>query len=138
MSDVICTNRGVIAGCGFAVSVIKCFTLDVYDRMYYLWPSLDISVVVDDSTLQASGSSKQVVVVVSQATKLACQLFADLKMVVSVDKGQVVASQDNIARQIAMTLSSHRFQSKRAVKQLGLDRKMARGEGPSRRRGPIG
>ena len=36
MSDVICTNRGVIAGCSFAVSVIKCFKMDVYDKMYEL------------------------------------------------------------------------------------------------------
>ena len=29
MSNAICTNRGVIAGCSFAVSVIKCFTVYV-------------------------------------------------------------------------------------------------------------
>eukprot|EP00959_Pyramimonas_sp_CCMP1952_P227745 4761712-Pyramimonas_sp.AAC.1 len=60
-SDAICTNRGVIAGCSFAVSVIKCFTMDVYDRMYELWPSIDLTVVIDDSTVQANGGSDQVV-----------------------------------------------------------------------------
>ncbi|CAK0851970.1 unnamed protein product [Prorocentrum cordatum] len=89
MSTFIYTNRGVIAGCSFAVSVIKCFTLDVYDRLYYLWPSLDISLVVDDSTLQSSGAGKQVVQVISEATKEACRLFEGIAMIVSVDQGQV-------------------------------------------------
>ena len=51
-------------------------------------------------------------------------------MIVSVDKGQVVASQDKVAREVAMHLSSHRFQARRTVKQLGVDRRMVRGGRP--------
>eukprot|EP00959_Pyramimonas_sp_CCMP1952_P310282 6493819-Pyramimonas_sp.AAC.1 len=80
------TNRGVIAGCGFAVSVIKCFSMGIYDRMYYLWPSIDLSVVIDDSTVQAGGQTKDVVKTVTQAAQFACEQFKQRRMKVSLDK----------------------------------------------------
>ena len=72
--------------------------MDVYDHMYRLWPTLDLSVVIDDSTLQASGHSKQIFTTITQATKFACKKFQELRMIVSVDKGQVVASQGSKSR----------------------------------------
>ena len=50
-------RRTIVAGCGFATTLLKLALVDVVDLTVAQWPSLSYAVVVDDIQLQGVGSS---------------------------------------------------------------------------------
>ena len=90
--------------------------MHVRDKRDVLRHCLGVAAAVDDSALQARGSEKQMTKVTVDAAKKAMGMFSQLRMVISVDKGQATATTDRIARNIAVGLSSRCLQSRRPVK----------------------
>eukprot|EP00959_Pyramimonas_sp_CCMP1952_P043786 915064-Pyramimonas_sp.AAC.1 len=126
-SRFISTNQGVIAGCSDATTMMILFTWGAYDQVYTLWPSLTISVVVDDGSLQATGTEADAARIIIAAAKMLCRLLVRIGLELSPNKGHVIATTPKLARQVEMALSDWAFRRARVVRQLGHDRRMGGG-----------
>ena len=67
-SRLIYAARGMTAGSGFAASELRCLFIDVCDAAYALWPSITLTLYVDDLAIEACGSASFVVSELTKAT----------------------------------------------------------------------
>eukprot|EP00959_Pyramimonas_sp_CCMP1952_P412328 8640467-Pyramimonas_sp.AAC.1 len=63
------------------------FTLGAYEQVYKLWPSLSITQVVDDGSLQATGTHDQVLKIIIPVARMLCKELAGLGLELSPSKG---------------------------------------------------
>ena len=120
-SRLIIASRGITAGSGFAATELRILLLDVIDQTYQLFPSLELSVYVDDITPYYSGYSPSAVVQrVARATDfLVDTLQKDYLLEVSTQKSFVLASSMKLAQRVAVASRSGKLTSKRSGKLLG-------------------
>eukprot|EP00959_Pyramimonas_sp_CCMP1952_P086175 1802457-Pyramimonas_sp.AAC.1 len=64
-----------------------------------MWPSLTISVVVDDGSLQATDTEKDAVRTFIAAAKMLCRLLVKLGLELSPNKGHVIATTPKMAKE---------------------------------------
>ena len=64
-SRLIVATRGIIAGSVFATTELRLLMIDAVEHTCHRWPTLQITLYVDDATLDAEGPGDEAAVVVA-------------------------------------------------------------------------
>eukprot|EP00959_Pyramimonas_sp_CCMP1952_P100686 2106228-Pyramimonas_sp.AAC.1 len=83
------------------------FTLGAYEQVHTLWPSLSLTQVVDDGSLQATGTHDQVLKVLIPAARRLWKELVDLGLELSPNKGHAIATSTELEKQIETALKQH-------------------------------
>jgi hypothetical protein len=120
-SRFIIASRGITAGSGFATHELRVLLMDPVEAANKAWPHVQITVYVDDFTLEVAHESRAVTAhMVAGATDLVVKyLEIDLECQLSEKKSISVASTFTLARQIAATSKSKKVTPQRSAKLLG-------------------
>ena len=95
-SGTIMPLRGLAAGSVHATRELRALMISIFDRVARIAPSVTLSVYVDDSTLECSGTQRTVVEALSVATTGACTGLEAAGMSLSATKNIVLASRKGI------------------------------------------
>jgi len=70
-------SRTIVAGCSQATTLLRMVLICTLDCLQENWPTLGITLVVDDITLQAKGQANNVAVTIGLATKRAVKMLTE-------------------------------------------------------------
>jgi len=119
-SRLIVASRGITAGSVFATTELRVVLLDAIDITCARWPSMSLSVYVDDATLEAAGQGVLPAAVVAGATDTFVQYAEDvLELTVSVAKSVTNASSFRDAALTARLCRTGKLKPVRSTKLLG-------------------
>ena len=110
-------QRGITAGSGFATTELRLLLMDVLEATRNdHWPSVKLTLYVDDLTVSIRGAAKTVARRLAAAVDADVQAFQSLELTVSVSKSTVVASSRKLAirvcRKSKAKVLSHSAQAK--------------------------
>ena len=91
-------KRGITAGSAFATRELKLLLLKIYDKASYLYPSVKLSLYVDDGTVEGMGPESAVTETVVGATNFICEGMAEVGLSVSRTKNVVIASSKSLGK----------------------------------------
>ena len=77
-SRIIVATRGITAVSSSVTTELRVLLLDVMDAACRLWPSIQLAVYVDDVTVDAIASFKQIAAVVATATSYIIDYFQNI------------------------------------------------------------
>ncbi len=99
-------DRGVVAGCPLATTLVKVYTLSAYDELLVRAPSVWFDNYIDDNVLSAQGPPSSVVHDLVDAANILHELMTeDLGCRIARGKTRVVASSDEVGRRISRAIS---------------------------------
>jgi hypothetical protein len=116
------TATSILAGCSHATAFLKAVILGTADRLVATYTGITLYIMVDDMTITASGSRRQVERMVGAAGKrLTTDLEDELGGKVNQDKTYITSTEPRVAKGIQKAIGK-RFQVKRvaAVRNLGV------------------
>ena len=95
-------EHGVTAGCHFATTFVKVYTLPAFDRVAEINPLVRFDDYIDDFTISATGANEDEVVskLRPAIVDLRLAVESDLSGQLSEEKAQVAASSDALAKRI--------------------------------------
>ena len=119
-SRMVTATRGITAGSVFATSELRIIMLDAMDYTTRIWPSISLSVYVDDCTLEHSGPGTRPAAIVAGASDTIINYLEDtLRLEVSVVKSVALGSAFSLARRTAHMSVSRKLSAVRSAKLLG-------------------
>ncbi|CAK0883406.1 unnamed protein product [Prorocentrum cordatum] len=107
MPGIIYAGQGIIAGCAFATSLMKLILLTPVDAMIIHWPSTRVFNVVGDITLFAACAIAHLGRRLGTAAQYLLSQLQALHLVISRDKGVVMATHAEVGREKESFLSEH-------------------------------
>ena len=102
-SKTVVAVRGVTAGAGHAVIELRVLLSDIWDRVHRLVRHVDLTVYVDDTGLEASGTHKLILSVLARAAQVVADGLRDVRMELSDTKCVVLVSTRGLAVEVAET-----------------------------------
>ena len=120
-TDAIKVGLSIIAGCGFATSLLRVVLLSPLDALLRCWGSLKLYVAVDDLTLAAHGRLRDIELAISKGTDSLCVELERLGLEISLTKGNVISSNLGAGQRVTRKLSRWGFQLHHSVRNLGVD-----------------
>ena len=99
-SKLVIATRGITAGAGHAVVELRVLLAELWDRVHRLHPSIDLSVYVDDTGIEAKGTVKHIMRVLPAATKVVAEGLGELRMELSTEKCVALGSSAALAERI--------------------------------------
>ena len=97
-SRSIVATRGITAGSGFATTELRMLLLDVVDAAYGMWPTIQLTLYVDDLSIEAEGDDHEVMVNTTGATdQVVRHLQQELLLEASASKSCILASNPALA-----------------------------------------
>ena len=120
-SRIVIAVCGITAGSGFATSELRLLMIDVVSSVARAWPIVEITLYVDDITLEAMHHSTTVVqcVVAGATDHVISHLQDDYGLEVSEKKSLTVGGKLSIAAGIAAISRARKLTAHRATKLLG-------------------
>ena len=119
-SRLITPCLSITAGSGFATTELRIILLDVVDDAHRLWPSVNLTLFVDDLTVDAAGDALSVVSMVAGVTDhVVKHMQDDLLLEVSTKKSVVLAGRASIASIISYASCTGKLSPVRSTKLLG-------------------
>ena len=126
VSEYLLVSRSILAGCTSSNSLSRGYLYHVCERMHYQLPRVQLRTFVDDIVLYLFGPKAGVIKLMVQALASLFRLLGEAKLTVARDKGILVGSEPDVAREISRTLAmQHGMQGivmrpKKATKDLGV------------------
>jgi len=100
-SRLMVAVRGITAGAGHAVVELRLLLCDLWDDAHRLYPSINLTVFVDDSTLEARGTRRFIIRLMPRVIKLIVHGLTSLRMELGAPKCFVLASSLSFAKELA-------------------------------------
>ena len=91
-SDIVVPRRGIAAGSSHATRELRALMIGIFDEARRLFPSVTLTLYVDDGTLESVGTVRTVAEALIGATTVICEGLEEGGMVLSMTKNKVVAS----------------------------------------------
>ena len=114
MVDGICSapftvgTKSLIAGCGFATTLLKVYLIRVFDMMVQWHRGIQLHVFVDDVDVNSTqDTAADAAKVVAKATERLLTEFERLKLRVGGRKGTVLGSHKTVRDQLIQAMSVH-------------------------------
>ena len=122
VAEDVWPRSGIVAGSPHATFELTLYTITAIRLLRERWPEIRTSIHVDDITMQINGPTKDHVVQTAvQAGSWVHKQFADLHLPFAEDKAVLLASSDDLARDIYRRLGPKAGEIRRQAKSLGLD-----------------
>jgi len=119
-SRLVMATRGITAGSVFATSELRIIMLDAMDFTTRIWPTVSLSVYVDDCTLECEGPGARPAAAIAGASDTLIGFLENvLRLEVSVLKSVASGSSFSLARRTARMSISRKLTAVRAAKLLG-------------------
>jgi len=119
-SRLIVATRGITAGSVFATTELRIIMMEAMDETLRIWPSICLSVYVDDCTLESSGPGTRPAAIVAGATDtMVGFLERVLRLEVSTLKSVAAGSAFSLARRTARMSASRKLSAVKSAKLLG-------------------
>ncbi len=126
LTEGVLTDRGVVAGCSIATSIVKLVLVEVIDDVKNKFPRLLLFNYLDDLTLLWRGFRLSQLQRLADAVEyLVTRLERTLDARVSRSKTVIVGSSSDIVRTLAVSLFQYGFQTEHEVRMLGFDMSLA-------------
>ena len=100
-SREVVATRGITAGAGHAVIELRLLLSDLWDRVHALNPVADLTVYVDDTGIEARGSTRHILRVLPAAVKMVAVGIVQLRMELSGTKCVACGSSTGLAQEVA-------------------------------------
>jgi len=100
-SKLLVACRGVTAGAGHAVIELRLLLGDLWDEVHRVYHCIDITVYVDDATLEARGTARHVLRIMPLVLQVVVEGLAAVRMELGLPKCFVLASSYSFAKQLA-------------------------------------
>ena len=111
--------RGITAGSVLATIELRVLLIKCMDTVISRFPSIDLTVYVDDTTLEAIGSPQHIVAIVCGATQCLADCFRQLRIELSPTKNLCCASRTQISDAVIRRLPGIKLRAASAAKSLG-------------------
>ena len=121
LSKAVEVKQGVMAGCTFAMSCLKCLLYRMIKRVSGVCMGMMLRVFVDDLTVQWVGKLARDALKLVRATRLLREGLADLRLPTSPEKSALVCSSAAVARVLARPMRARVFPVLRTARNLGYD-----------------
>jgi len=118
-STLIFACRGITAGSVFATIELRVLLIKCMDRVVYRFPSVHLTVYVDDTSLEAVGTPKRIIHEMVGATQCLADAFDDLRMELSPTKNVCCASSLAISKAVISSLPGIKLKAATQAKSLG-------------------
>ncbi len=103
-SRPVVAERGITAGSGLATFELRMLLIRMLDNVARKHPNVGLTICVDDSTFECTGTSRAVVQAITAAGTAMCDGFIALGLTVSKTKSVVLASSAALATEAARGL----------------------------------
>ena len=122
--DAVCSftvfaSRGITAGSVLATVELRVLLIKCMDRVIHRFPEIELTVYVDDTSLEAVGPAKYITDLIVGATQCLADSFAQLRIELSPTKNLCCASAASISDNVARRLPSIKFRIVAHAKSLG-------------------
>ena len=119
-SETLVASRGITAGCVFATLELRAMVLKIGDAICSQFPGVQLTMYVDDDTIEAEGDEQTVEEVAVGATKLLCTSLNAVELAISPKKNRCLASSAALGHRIAARLTPWSVQYTAMAKMLGV------------------
>ena len=119
-SKAMVATKGATAGCVFATLELRAMILQIGDAICNRFPEAELTMYVDDDTIEAEGEEHEVEETVVGATELLCTSLTEVGLAVSPKKNCCLASSAALGRRIAARLTPWAVQHVEVAKMLGV------------------
>jgi hypothetical protein len=111
---------GITAGSVFATTELRILLIDVVDSTYKIWPTIGLTLYVDDFTIDVTGTLRYVSRTLPRVTDHIIKFLQEvLNLEVSKTKSVVVGSTVNLSKAVVNNMTSKVVTAKRSAKMLG-------------------
>jgi hypothetical protein len=121
MSSGVWANSTVVAGCGFAVYLLRAYTMRALDKVSAFYPQVIVRNIVDDISLQAFGVHKFVSKELGNATLYMCNELEWLEMDLQPAKCDVIKREARLGRVLEKILKPRGIVHRPHARLLGAD-----------------
>ena len=118
-SPLIWAERGITAGSVFATIELRVLLISCMDRLVYRFPSVALTVYVDDTGLEVIGPARMAIQLIVVATRFLIDCLVEMRLELSPNKNVCCASRLAIAFEVCRQLSSVKFKVAGSAKSLG-------------------
>jgi len=101
-SRLVIAVRGITAGAGHAVVELRLLLGDLWDDVYKIYRSVDLTVFVDDSTLEARGTRRFIIWLMPRVLRLVVDGLTALRMELGAPKCFILASSRAFGKELAI------------------------------------
>ena len=118
-SSLVYALRGITAGSVFATVELRVLLIKCMDRVVCRFPSIDLSVYVDDTGLEALGPPRHAVSTLVGATQCLADSFQEMRISLSPTKNIVCGSSIALCKEVISQLPTIKFKVADRAKSLG-------------------
>ena len=119
-SRLLRAERGITAGSAHATCELRLLIMRSIDRVAKMCTTVSMTIFVDDTAIEATGTPTTVSRDLAQVTAATCEAFQQLRLDLSPTRNKILAFVESVATNVVSKLSLFGFTAAKTAKSLGV------------------